>query len=131
MIPKTKDNNQELNLQQYKQFRGAIGKLNWLQEGTRPDLSFDTLMMSMKTKHATIGDAKKMNKIIRKAKSEENVVKFGKLGEVSSLKIAAFCDASYRIMDDKVKRTEERVIFVTDGLDASTIYWKDQKPSQS
>ena len=67
-IENGKDNDRPLTVQEYKEFRGAIGKLNWLQESTRPDLSYDTLGLSMKNRSATEGDLKKMNKVIRKAK---------------------------------------------------------------
>ena len=32
--------NRELNPDEYKQFRGMVGKIQWLSEGTRPDLAF-------------------------------------------------------------------------------------------
>ena len=53
-VPDKKNTERELTLEEYKMFRGAIGKLNWLQESTRPDLSFDNLNMSMKNKNATV-----------------------------------------------------------------------------
>ena len=56
-------------MQEYKEFRGPIGKLNWLQESTRPDLSYDTLSLSMRNRSATVGDLKK---VIRKAKEGAN-----------------------------------------------------------
>ena len=54
----------ELSRSEYKAFRGVTGKLNWLQEQTRPDLAFDSLQMSMKTKNAKISDLNKINKIV-------------------------------------------------------------------
>ena len=62
-----KDNNRPLTALEFKEFRGAIGKLSWLQESTRPDLSYNTLSLSKKNRCATVGDIKKMNEVIRKA----------------------------------------------------------------
>ena len=59
--------NRELNADEYKQFHGMVGKIQWLNEGTRPDLAFNTLTMSMKTKKAVVKDMRKLNKIVRKA----------------------------------------------------------------
>ena len=60
-----------------KEFRGAIGKLNWLQESTRPDLRYDTL----KNRTTMMGDLKKMNKVIRKAKegADESKIQYKKI----------------------------------------------------
>ena len=55
---------EELNREEYTQFRGLIGKVSWLDTHTRPDLSFDT------------GDVLKINKTVRKAKSKGSAVKF-------------------------------------------------------
>ena len=59
-----RSNDVPLTTQELKEFRRAIGKLNCLQESTRPDLSYDTLSLSMKNRDATVGDLKKMNKVI-------------------------------------------------------------------
>ena len=45
------EKDEELNKDEYKKFRGVIGKLSWLQAQTRPDLAFETLEMSMKKKN--------------------------------------------------------------------------------
>ena len=68
---------EELNKEQYEQFRGLFGKLSLLQTQTKPDMSFNTLEMSMKHKNATV---MKIKKIVRKAKSKVSAVKFERLG---------------------------------------------------
>ena len=40
------DNKRPLTREEYKLFRGVTGKLNWLAEMTRPDLSYDCLNLS-------------------------------------------------------------------------------------
>ena len=61
-VDPTDDNKRPLTREEYKQFRGATGKLNWLAEMTRPDLSYDCLNLSCHTKSATVGDIKDANK---------------------------------------------------------------------
>ena len=46
-----------------KVYRKYNGKLMWLAENCRPDLSFTALSMSQKTSTATVADLKKINKI--------------------------------------------------------------------
>ena len=128
-VPDKKNTERELNLEEYKQFRGAIGKINWLQESTRPDLAFDNLNMSMKNKNATVGDLNKMNKIIKKAKegAEDSKINFGRIDDFENLKIYGFSDASYKSVDDKVRSVEGRILFLTNGDKASPIMWKSKK----
>ena len=128
-ISDKRNTERELTTEEYKKFRGAIGKLNWLQESTRPDLSFDNLNMSMKNKNATVGDVNKMNKIIRKAKegAEDSKLKFQRIDDFKNLKIYGFADASYKTQDNKVRSVEGRILFLTNGKKASPIMWKSKK----
>ena len=129
-IDNNDDPNRELNLKEYKQFRGIVGKLQWLSEGTRPDLAYDTLSMSMKTKHAKVADMRKLNKIVKKAREGDSVVTFKKVGKMEDLKIIAMSDASFKSVDDKVRSVEGRVIFLSDGVRASPLEWKSKKIPQ-
>ena len=128
-IPDKKNTERELTKDEYKKFRGAVGKLNWLQEATRPDLSFDNLNMSMKTKNATVADVNKLNKVIKKAKegAEESAIRYKHIDSFENLKIFGYADASYKTMDDKVRSVEGRVIFLTNGERASPLLWKSKK----
>ena len=92
-IENGKDNDRPLTRQEYKEFRGAIGKLNWLQESTRPDLSYNTLRLSMKNRNATLGDLKKMNKVIKKAKAGayESKVRYKQIDKFENLQKHASC----------------------------------------
>ena len=127
----TRENDRELTKQEYTEFRGITGKLNWLQECTRPDLSFDSLTMSMKTRRATISDVKKLNKIIRKAKSRDSIIHFRKINtDYEKLYILSYGDASYRTVDEKTRSIEGRVLFLTDGTRASPLLWKSRKITQ-
>ena len=130
-IINNKEKERELNKKEYMEFRGLVGKLNWLQECTRPDLSFDSLSMSMKTKKATVADVSKLNKIIRKAKESQSVVHFRRINsDHNKLFLLGYGDASYRTVDDKTRSIEGRALFLTDGIKASPLFWKSCKISQ-
>ena len=114
-VANKRDTTRPLNKEEYKDFQGAIGKLNWLQGQTRPDLSYDNLNMSMKSKDTTVHDVNEMNKIIRKAKEGSNTSKmtYRKLRNYESLKVIGFSDAGYKTVDDKVRLVEGRMLFLT------------------
>ena len=63
-IENNKEPDRELNLDKHTKFRGTVARIQRLSEGTRPDLAYDTLLMSMKAKNATVADMKKLIKII-------------------------------------------------------------------
>ena len=79
-----------------KVYRKYTGKLNWLAENTRPDLSIWALNMSKKNTKATIGDLKKVNQLVKKVKIRQSKVKFSKIGRKEDLVIHAVGDASYK-----------------------------------
>ena len=83
------------------------------------DFAYDTLLMSMKAKNATVADMKKLVKIIRKAKEGDSIVIFKRIGRLEDLKIIVMSDASFRSKDGKVRSVEGRVIFLSDGINAS------------
>ena len=124
------DEERELTLAEYKQFRGMIGKLNWLQEQTRPDIAHETLLMSMKSRKAKVSDINKLNKIVKRAKEKECFVRYKHIDKKENLYIAALADASYRKIDDKTRSTEGRILLLTNGEKASPLLWKSRRIAQ-
>ena len=59
-----RESKEELNSEEKTILRGAIGKMRWICDQTRPDVSFDELELSMKVNKATVEDVKLMNKTI-------------------------------------------------------------------
>ena len=92
-------------------------------------MSFDTLSLSMKNKCATVGNLKKMNKVIRKAKEESRIL-CKKIDKFENLQIHGYADASYRTQDGKTRSVEGRILFLTNGKKASPILWKSKKISR-
>ena len=113
--------NRELNADEYKQFHGMVGKIQWLNKGTRPDLAFNTLTMSMKTKKAVVKDMRKLNKIVWKVKEGDSTIRFKRIRNMEDIKIIAMADASLKTMEEKVAPVEGRVIFLSDGTNASPL----------
>merc|ERR1712240_364242 len=62
-IENNKEPERELNLDELAKFRGTVARIQRLSKGTRPELAYNTLFMSMKEKNATLADMKKLVKI--------------------------------------------------------------------
>ena len=89
------ENDDKLTKEKMKTLRSMTGKVQWAQNGTRPDLSYDGVEMSTKNKVATIADLKAANKTIKKANREEVEIKYKRLGDLKNLHIKGYSDASF------------------------------------
>lgn len=77
------------------QLRSIIGKLNWVTTQTRPDLSFEVSRLASKVNKAKVHNIVEINKVVKKAKSEEVVLRFPKLKNIKECKIIVYSDASF------------------------------------
>ena len=75
-------------------FRSTVGQISWLAGITRPDQSFEVCQLSASAKEATIGDAKLLNKAVKRAQSEKVSIRYPPLN-LNDLKILCYSDASY------------------------------------
>merc|ERR1712177_192543 len=80
-----------------KEYRKHTGKLSWLAQGTRPDLSYSVIELSKKNNSATIADLRNINRIVEKVKKEKNKIIYKKLGNREDLQIIGIVDASYKV----------------------------------
>ena len=65
------DKNERLTTAELKEYRKYTGKISWLSQGTRPDLSYSALNLAMKTNSAVISDLRNVNRIVEKVKREK------------------------------------------------------------
>ena len=57
---------EDLTEQEIKEYRKVTGKLSWLANSTRPDLSYTALAMSKKNNSAKISDLRNMTRVLKK-----------------------------------------------------------------
>ena len=87
----------ELGLLENKVYRKFVGKLSWLAENCRPDLSVVALNMAQKCKSATLGDLMMINKVLKKIWMKKNEVFFSRIGRKEDLVVTGVGDASYKL----------------------------------
>ena len=114
---------EELTRLELKEYRKMTGKLSWLANSTRPDLSYTALQMSKKNNSATISDLRNINKVLMKVRERESKVQFGRIGKKEDLMIVGIGDALYKSDDKAVGGV---LLFLTDArmTRASPMYWK-------
>ena len=123
-IREAKDD-KELTLYERKVLKKMTGKLSWLAEGCRPDLSFNVLEMSRKNNKATIKDLKDVNKVLKKVRGRPSKITLKKLMPENKLMIFGETDALYKQGEKSIggqivllgSRKSEKV---------NMIYWKSK-----
>ena len=109
-----------------KLYRKYTGKVNWLAENTRPDLSVWALNMSKRNTKANIGDLKKVNQIVKKVNIRQSKIKFSKVGRKEDLIIHAVGDASYKSDGPSIGGC--LIMLGNKNSDrASPLYWKSKQ----
>ena len=112
-IEDNSDKTRGSNRQEFKSYRGQVGKLTWLSEMSRPDLSFDTLDLAGHGKNATVADLKKLNKVVNKAKKNEGNVRYTRLGNLEELKILAISDGALNRREDRTQSVMGKMVFLS------------------
>merc|ERR1712082_363171 len=91
--------NEKLTKAKLKEYRKYTGKISWLAQGTRPDLSYSSLKLAKKNNNVTISDLRNVNRLVDKVKNEENKVIYGKIGGRETLQVVGIVDTSFKNED--------------------------------
>ena len=70
-----------------------VGKFVWLAKNARPDLGFDSLLMSTKVGKGNAKDLKQVLKMVKKLKAEPSEMRFIDIGPVEDWTIVRHGDA--------------------------------------
>merc|ERR1712177_55452 len=117
------DRNEKLTTAELKEYRKYTGKISWLSQGTRPDLSYSTLNLAKKNNNAVISDLRNVNRIVEKVKNEENKIIYRKIGDREALQVVGIVYASYK-SDDKSIGGMMIILTNENMTKASPLMWK-------
>ena len=119
------DRNEKLTKLELKEYRKYTGKISWLSQGTRPDLSYSEIQFAKKNNSTTIADLRTVNKVVEKVKKEENKVVYSKVGEKEKLQLIGIVDASYK---NDEKSVGGMMLLIADEkmTKASPVMWKSK-----
>ena len=95
-----KEKHDDLTLKERVDLRRLSGQMLWITSQTRPDLSFETCMMSNTGKHPKVSMMFDANKALAKLKKDRVKLKFPFLGDSRKLSVSVFSDATYASMED-------------------------------
>ena len=107
-----------------RDFRGIVGKLNWIASRTDPTISFDVCQLSTKLQQATVADYHYSMKVTQKAKNEK-ILRYGTLQPPVFL--LAYSDASYANLPDGSSQGGYIVFLADNQGNISPITWASRK----
>jgi len=117
----------DLNSMEYTLFRSLVGSINWLANGTRPDVSFSMINLSTKFNKAHTSHLKESVKIIKTLKTDKFDIVFPRLDSLHGLKLIVYTDASLANLNG-VDSCGGHIIFLCDSHNqCSTLAWHSGK----
>jgi len=100
-----------LDRDQHRAYRSVLGQINWLQSRTQYQACYNFSRCASAAASPTIGDAKALNKLVRKIRAERIVLRFWPLQ--GNPRIIGFPDAAFRNNPDKSTQRGQ-VIFLAE-----------------
>ena len=122
-------NDNPLNEEAQELFRSCVGKIGWISMLSRPDLSFDSVMLSTRLGKANMKDLKLAVKSLRKVKSETTEIKFQDLGSPEDWFVEGHGDAGFKSLLDGVSSCGGQVVLVGNKKTGvySVVSWRSRK----
>ena len=90
----------ECTSEEKKYLKSLGGKMMWAATQTRPDLSFETCILTNVAKCSKVKTIHDANKAVTKLKSSTVHMKFPSIGSIDDMKIKAYSDATYASLGD-------------------------------
>ena len=117
----------DLNPKEYTLFRSLVGSINWMANGTRPDISFAMINLSTKFNKAHTSHLKEAVKIVKLLKSEKFDITFPCLNGINDLKLVVYTDASLGNLNGVDSCGGHVVFLVDENRKCSTLAWHSGK----
>ena len=110
-------------------FRAIVGKIGWIANTSRPDVSYDSLMLSTKLGEATLSDMRQAIKMTKKLKCDTTCMKFTDLGPISEWSLLAYGDAGFKNLPDNTSSCAGYVtLLCNENKNAACVSnWKSRK----
>ena len=107
--------------------RSAAGSLNWVVQGTRPDLAYELTKISAKLKNGTLKDLRSLYKVIRHMKDDNCEIVFPDIGDPTKWKLVVYSDAAHANMSDGVSSMGAHIVFLENDGKCAPVIWHGGK----
>ena len=120
------ENSAILDEEKQSKFRRAVGLVGWITQVSRPEHSFTVTAMATRYGKATLGDAKKVMRVLNKLNENEGFLTYRSLGDLEKVRIKLYCDGSYGKLNGH-QSVIGTVSFLEGSENASVIDWSSKK----
>ena len=107
--------NDPLSEQEMTEYRSLVGRLNWIVQGTRPDLVYEMTELSMFFNRCTVSNLDRAIKTLKKLQIEPAKIFFPALGNRESWRISVYTDAAHANLPDGVSSMGAQIVFLVDA----------------
>jgi hypothetical protein len=128
-VDRERQKDERLSPEETTTYRSLVGSLNWIVQGSRPDLAFCLVELSTKFQSGTVADLQLLRKVIQKAKMSKTEIKYPVLqSPVNTWSLVVYSDASHANLCDATGSCGGHVVFLTDRKrSCCPIVWKSNK----
>ena len=131
MIPINKQRASEkkeaLDDKEKKEYRALVGQLNWISTHTRPDIAFETCMLSSAFHEAKVADLTRLNKLVERVKRDKVNIYFPRINNIREVTLECYTDASLHNLQ-KGNSQGGLIIFLKDRSGYKCpLYWRSKK----
>lgn len=124
----------EASQENYVQYQSLCGKLTWLANVTRPDLSFDASHLSSNLNDTANQDLKRMNKVLKAKVINNNrllKIRYSDLGNPNEWGIRCYADAAHRNLHDGGSQAGSIIVMENNTTgEANLVHWFSRRLSR-
>ena len=116
-----------LTKEERRSLKSLSGKMMWVTNQTRPDMAFETCVMSNQGKNPTVKKIIEANKAVKKLKNTNNIcIKFPSLGNPANISILAYGDGTHASLADGSSQGGF-MVFLYDDHNVAPVIWQSKK----
>ena len=117
----------KLDEKEKKEYRALIGQLNWVSTHTRPDIAFETCVLSSAFSEAKVADLIRLNKLVERVKRDNINIYFPRLENIREVTLECYTDASLKNLSNSNSQGG-LIIFLQDNLGKKCpLLWRSKK----
>ena len=119
-------NTDKLTEKEQKQLRSMCGQLLWATSQTRPDVAYESCVLSNSGKDATVQNLLDANCAVRHLKAADLKIQYPGLGNVNNIQILAYGDATHASLPTGESQGAN-IIFMSGNGKVAPMSWKSKK----
>ena len=108
-------------------YRSLVGQLNWMAIQTRPDIAFDTCVLSSLYAKATVGDMLNVNKVAKRVKGDCFRLSFPAMESMEQCHLACYSDASLANLPSGGSQGGMLVLLRDSKGNQCPLYWQTKR----